>query len=275
MQIRKAARRVAKMKLGISGPAGSGKTMSGLKLAFGLCGDWEKICVIDSEHGSADLYSDLGNYNVISLKDFSPENYIKAMDLCEKSGIAVIIIDSTSHEWEYCIDYHSSLQGNSFTNWSKVTPRHDSFRNRIMRSPCHIITTTRRKQDYVINSSNGKNTVEKLGTKEVQRDGWEYDLTLNFELNMSHMAIASKDRTQMFSDALPFVITEETGKKIQEWCSSGAAEEENLIEEAIIEINNANSIAELTSIYNSYPSLVMDQDFIKSLTLKKENLQNK
>lgn len=42
----------------------------------------------------------------------------------------VIIIDSISHEWEGnaggILDMHSQLAGNSFTNWSKLTPRHNS-----------------------------------------------------------------------------------------------------------------------------------------------------
>ena len=35
----------------------------------------------------------------------------------------VIIIDSISHCWDYLLDFHANLQGNSFANWAKVTPR--------------------------------------------------------------------------------------------------------------------------------------------------------
>ena len=52
----KAVRKRAKARIGICGPAGSGKTMSALKLAFGIVGPTGKIAVIDTENESASLY---------------------------------------------------------------------------------------------------------------------------------------------------------------------------------------------------------------------------
>ena len=101
MELKKASRKAAKIKLGIQGPSGSGKTYSALQLAYGLTGDWSKIAVIDTENHSADLYAHLGEYQVLGLtKPYSPERYIQAIDTCEKAGIEVVIIDSTSAEWE-------------------------------------------------------------------------------------------------------------------------------------------------------------------------------
>ena len=77
MQLQKAQRKNAKIKMALQGPAGCGKSMGALLIAFGLCGDWSKIVVIDTENHSAELYSDLGGYNVINLTaPFSPEKYI-------------------------------------------------------------------------------------------------------------------------------------------------------------------------------------------------------
>ena len=64
MEIRKAQRKQAKIKLALMGVSGSGKTMSALLLASGMT-DWSKIAVIDTENHSADLYSNLGEYNVL------------------------------------------------------------------------------------------------------------------------------------------------------------------------------------------------------------------
>ena len=112
MKLRKSNRRQAKIKMALQGPAGSGKTYSSLLIAKGLLnGRFEKVAVIDSEKGSSDLYADLGNYNVLALDDYSPEKYIQAIELCEKEGMEVIIIDSITHAWEYLLDYHSSLSG--------------------------------------------------------------------------------------------------------------------------------------------------------------------
>jgi adenylylsulfate kinase-like enzyme len=74
MQLQKAARKQSKIKLSISGSSRSGKTFSALLLAYGICGDWNKIAVLDSENYSASLYAHLGSFNVINLQEpFTPE----------------------------------------------------------------------------------------------------------------------------------------------------------------------------------------------------------
>ena len=121
MQLRKSERSKAKIKMALQGPSGSGKTMSAILIAQGLTnGNLNKVAIIDTENGSADLYAHLGKFNVLTLDNpHSPERYIEAIEVCEKAGIEVIIIDSISHCWDFLIDYHASLQGNSFTNWNK------------------------------------------------------------------------------------------------------------------------------------------------------------
>ena len=69
LNLRVSSKKQAKIKLALQGCAGSGKTYSALLLAYGLCNNWTKIAIIDSEHGSADLYAHLGAYNVLSLSD--------------------------------------------------------------------------------------------------------------------------------------------------------------------------------------------------------------
>ena len=65
MDLRQAERKQARIRMGLQGPSGSGKTYGALQIAYGLCGDWRKICVIDSEHNAADLYAHLGPFNVL------------------------------------------------------------------------------------------------------------------------------------------------------------------------------------------------------------------
>ncbi|WP_245580839.1 AAA family ATPase [Daejeonella oryzae] len=147
--------------MALQGPSGSGKTYSSLLLAYGITKDWSKIAVIDSENHSAELYSSLGPYYVCPLTSpFTPEQYMDAIRLCEKSDIEVVIIDSVTHEWEHLLDYHANLPGNSFTAWAKVTPRHNAFIQAIMQSSCHVICTVRTKQDYILVEKNGKQVPE-------------------------------------------------------------------------------------------------------------------
>lgn len=251
MQLQTAARKRAKIKMALQGPSGSGKTYSSLLIANGLCTNWSKIAVIDTENCSADLYAHLGGYQVLSLAaPFTPERYIQAIEVCEKAGMEVIIIDSLTHEWENLIDFHSSLQGNSFTNWGKITPRHNAFVQKLLQSQAHIISTIRTKQDYVLNDRNGKMVPEKVGLKSVQRDGMEYEFTLVFDIDMRNNATASKDRTGLFSGKPEAKLGVHTGATIKDWCERNEDEESIDIFERI---NECRSIQELLDLYKQYP----------------------
>ena len=272
MQLKQSKRNNVKLRLGISGASGFGKTHSALLLAYGMTQDWNKIAVIDSENSSASLYSDLGSFNVIDLKaPYSPERYIEAIEVCEKAGIEVIIIDSVSHEWNGtggCLDMQAKL-GGRFQDWAKVTPLHQAFINKILQSSSHIITTTRRKVDYSLDvGSNGRTQVIKHGTKEITREGFEYELTVNFELvNDQHLAKASKDRTGLFMNRPEFIITSKTGSRLLKWCNA----EPISVQEMVGKINNSLSVSELTKLYNENPSF--QQSLEPQFRTKKEQLE--
>lgn len=250
MKLRKSQRMKAKIKMALQGSSGSGKTMSALLLAKGLTNNQlEKVAVIDTENGSSDLYAHLGNYNVLSLEPpYSPEKYIEAIGVCLNAGMEVIILDSTSHCWEYLLDFHSKLPGNSFTNWNKITPMYKSFVNKILQSPAHFISTMRTKQDYVLNQKNGKYIPEKVGLKAIQRDGVEYEYTIVFDIDSKHFTTCSKDRTGLFSGKPDFKISEETGKAILKWCNNPLQEED-----IFKRINESLSIKELMDLYKDNP----------------------
>ena len=179
MELKQSERKNSKIKLGLQGSSGSGKTYSALLVAYGITNDWNKIAIIDTENGSANLYAHLGDYKVLSLDvPFSPERYIEAIAMCEKSGIEVIIIDSISHCWENLLASHAAMLGNSFVNWNKITPRYNSFIQKILQSNCHVICTMRTKQDYNLIEKNGKMTPEKAGTKVIMREGINYEFTV-------------------------------------------------------------------------------------------------
>lgn len=251
MKLQTASRKRSKMKMSCTGPSGSGKTMSSLLVAYGLCSNWSKIAVIDTENHSAELYAHLGNYNVLPLSaPYTPEKYSEAIDVCTDAGMEVIIIDSLTHEWEYLLDYHSSLQGNSFTNWSKVTPRHNDFVQKILQCPSHVIATMRTKQDYVLSEKNGKMVPEKVGLKTVQRDGMDYEFTLVFDLDIKNNATASKDRTGLFSGKPEQKLSIQTGKLIQDWCNAGA---EVTSDDLLLLIKDCTTVQQLRELYNKHP----------------------
>jgi len=259
MELRNAERKQAKIKMGLQAPSGAGKTYSALLLAYGLINDWSRIAVIDTENHSADLYAHLGNYQVLAFEQpFSPERYIQAIEVCEKAGMEVIILDSISHEWEGVggiLDIHGAMMGNSFTNWAKVTPRHNAFVQKLLQSSSHIIATIRSKQDYVLSEKNGKMVPEKIGLKGVTREGLDYEFTIVLELDLKHQATATKDRTQLFMDKPTFIITPDTGKTIKAWCESGAAPTPaaTSVEELKDMVKSTVTVEALTALYRTYP----------------------
>mgnify|MGYP006290360041 CR=1 FL=1 len=251
MELHKAQRKQAKIKLALQSPSGGGKTYSALLLASGMA-DWSKIAVIDTENHSADLYAHLGEYNVLQLsKPFTPERYIKAIETCENAGMEIIIIDSVSHEWEGSggiLNIHGNMTGNSFTNWNKVTPRHNAFVQKILQSSAHIVATIRTKTDYTLTDKNGKMVPEKVGLKGITRDGLDYEFTIVFDLDIKHNASASKDRTGLFMDKPEGIITPEYGKRILKWCNEGTS-----IDEVKRQIKVATTVDKLREILKDYP----------------------
>lgn len=240
--------------MALQGPSGSGKTYSALLIAYGLIGRWDRIVIIDTENNSGDLYAHLGDYRVLPLlPPFTSERFIEAIRSSEQAGMEAIIIDSISHQWEGeggILDEHNRMAGNSFTNWGKLTPRHNAFVNAMLQSPSHIIATIRSKQDYVLVDKNGKMVPEKVGMRGVQRDNLDYEMTVVLDVDIKHYASASKDRSGLFIDKPPFVITTQTGQLIRDWCGQGVR-----VEEVEARIDACRSLDELLALYKSYEDL--------------------
>jgi hypothetical protein len=283
MNLKKASRKQAKINVLLSGPSGSGKTYSAILLASGIA-SFDKIALIDTERGSGELYCHLGEYNVLRLDPpYSPQRYIEAVNLCVKSGIECVIIDSISHEWEGVggiLDMKDhATEKNEFARWSKLTPLHNRFIEAIINCGIHVICTSRAKQDYILVEKNGKQTPEKVGMRSITREGFDYEVLLSFDLDKSHFAVSTKDRTGMFLDQPPFVITNATGKQILQWCNTGEAALSNY-KSFLSDINNAKNTAELTSIQSKilddksltpYHLEILRTDFVsKNNSFKKE-----
>lgn len=208
-----------KARVLISGAAGSGKTIAALELASAL---GSRVAVIDTENGSAALYSDKYKFEMLNLQPpYPPEDFVQAIKVAENSGFDVIVVDGITPEWSGtggCLDLHTKL-GGRFQDWAKITPRHRSFIQKILECSTHIICTCRSKQGYAMDEQSKK--VTKLGMAPEQRDGLDYEMTLVFNIiNQTHLAEATKDRTGLF-DGKQFLISKNTGLEILEWLNSG------------------------------------------------------
>ena len=274
MQLQQASKKRAKIKMALQGPSGSGKTYSALLIAYGITNDWSSIAVLDSEHHSANLYAHLGKYNVLNIgAPFTPEKYIQAIKLCESAGMKTIIIDSITHEWESILDIHANMTGNSFTNWSKLTSRHNEFVQTILQSPLHIIATIRTKQDYILQEKNNRQIPEKVGLKAITREGMDYEFTIVLDIDIKHHATASKDRTQLFIDKPEFTITSDTGKRILQWCNQTDEVEIKEEENIKIQIQECTNIKDLINLYGS-SSQNIQTSYKELFALRRDQLQS-
>lgn len=214
---------LGKFKIGVRGVSGSGKTMSALLLAYGLVGNWRKIFVVDTEF-SAGFYANLGDFQRLKLPaPFSTERYLYAFNKAIAKGAEVVIFDSISHWWagpggvleKNEENAKNFFKGNTWQAWSKTNKEeYDYFINNvIMQENAHIIFCMRTKTDYVIEKIGERNKVTKVGLKEIMRDGFEYELSIVFNIEQTHIAYALKDRTGLF-EGKNFIINEDTGRHI-------------------------------------------------------------
>ena len=220
MELKPTEKKQVKVKMALTGMSGSGKSLSSLLLAKGLCnGDLSKVAVIDTENAIS-LYSQVGNFNVLNMTaPFTVDKYITAIDICEKAGMECIILDGISQEWQHLLQYHGTLMGNSFTAWQKVTPLHTAFVQRILQSPCHILATMRAKTNLLMEVKDNKTTIVNAGTKSIQRSDIVFEFSTVLSINAEHKASCIKDRSGLFTGKPAFVITENIGKQILDWCN--------------------------------------------------------
>jgi hypothetical protein len=226
MTLQRAKKSQSKLRIGLCGPSGSGKSYSALMLAKGIAGAGGRIAAIDTERGSLSLYSNLVDFDVVELKPpYDPRTYIDWIKYIESQGYNVIIIDSITHEWSGeggILELVEKMPGqNSFQKWGQATPLHQKFIDSMLKSDCHIIATMRSKTEYVETEKNGKKNFQKAGSGPQQREGIDYEFTLILDIERDkHIAMANKDRTQLW-DTRYEVITEQHGVELMNWLNSG------------------------------------------------------
>ncbi|MDT2613967.1 hypothetical protein [Enterococcus dongliensis] len=240
LKVEKAQREKIKIPILLSGVSGAGKTVSALFLAYGIISSmfpdlaeaeqWSKIGLIDTEHRRASLNANveisgqhIGHFEVVNIEEpFTIDRYEEAFYLLVNAGCEVIIIDSISHNWEgkggvlEAVDSY----GGKFSDWKKVKPIEDRFRALAINDKVHVISTTRVKQDYIMElNEKGKTAPRKVGLKMIQKDNLEYEYAVSFRIEQGAVAYPMKDNSNIFSE--PKILTVEDGKKLYEWSEIG------------------------------------------------------
>lgn len=310
-QVKKAKREKIYTKIALMAPSGGGKTYGALRLATGMAeeikaesGKDARILMANTEAKRGYYYANEFNYDIVDMDPpHNPERYVELIDFAVKEGYDILIIDSSSHEWEGkggCLELHQQA-GGTYQSWAKVTPRHNKFIQAIADSPIHIIATMRGKDQYeMTKDEKGRTNVQKLGVGAKQRDGFEYEFTVTFLIDQkTNTAEVQKDNTHIFDSEGPTILSENHGRKLMQWANSGEGytpvvhtESENVVDATVEDISalhkqiieaakaaGGSSDANVMATIKEYapkgnPSVIKDIEKAKELLSKLQNMKN-
>jgi len=202
----------AKLKLGIYGESGSGKTYTALKIASQL----GKIAFIDTEHGS-DFYADEFQFDVLHTRSLAEAT--EAVKKLENTDYDVLIVDSITHLWESAQEAyierlkHSKnpkqrergLRGElQFQDWRFIKRPYKEFIKLLLNLDKHVIICGRLANEYEI--SNGE--LSKVGERMKAEGETPYEphilikmkTVTNEKGKTIHFAIVEKDRSGTIQD---------------------------------------------------------------------------
>lgn len=232
LTIKKATRQGVKPLIDLYSESGCGKTYSSLLLARGFVGPSGKIILVDSESGRGSLYADVlpGGYEVIEIgPPFSPSRYIEAIEAVEKSGAAIGVIDSASHEWEgeggVC-DMAAQIEaksGKGLHTWNKPKMEHGLFVRRLQRSTIPWVVCLRAKYKTRQLKVNGRTEIVKDEcTSPIQAEDFIFEATCHAEILPDHSIRLTKCSHPALRECFPKTgpIEIKHGEAVAKWCNA-------------------------------------------------------
>lgn len=222
-----AVKAALKGRLALIGPAGSGKTWTGLTTASALA-QGGRIAVIDTLKRQSLHYADMWRFDVAHLRTFHPDNLTAALGDC--SGYDVCLIDSWSSFWsgpegmlEQVDNASEGRTGSTFNNgWKAMRPAETRMLEAMLSFPGHLIVTIKTKTEYLVTTgADGKVKPVKVGTKPEQREGLEYEFDLVANLDMENNLTVVKSHCPPLHNAVIPKPTEEFGFTFLQWLSNG------------------------------------------------------
>lgn len=233
------------IKMALTGPPGGGKTRSALGIATYLSEylDLGEVYLIDSENRSSAKYAyDPRTGKGFKFKslhlptnDYSPQCYMRAIEVAEKRGARILIIDSLSHAWngvkgilEQVNDLtDASRSKNAFSEgWRKATPLQRQFIQAMLGSPAHIIATMRSDPEWVVQEDErGKKSPTMIGLSPQQRKDISFEFDLCIDLKIDHTGVVSKSRCEELNEnnGVYKLPGENVARILAEWVRSSDA----------------------------------------------------
>jgi hypothetical protein len=264
-EIKEATRRIIPV-LALCGISGSGKTYSALLFARGYAGSENKICIIDTEYGRSEAYAglqEIGKFDVLSLKPpFSPERYVEAYRQASAhvGSDGVVIIDSSSHEWEgiggildMAEQEERKMGKKDMRSWVKPKIAHRKFVHEITNPTCCTILCLRIKEVLKPIKGGSPETVQEI----VAEKNFKYDLTTVFEISPNDHTVTVSKAPKPMQSLTPIgqriqPIDSIFGQNYASFIRGGETKTHDSDDEIQVKIAACEDLNELTGLYRQY-----------------------
>lgn len=205
----KAAPQQAKLKIGIYGPPGSGKTFTALLIAEGLARtDGKRVAFVDTERGTdfycqnipnREVHPEAFDFDAIYTRSLS--DVLKAVRSIDTDVYGVVVIDSISHIWDAAIEAFEGGKTSKGTikmnDWGSIKKPYKDLIRFLLDSPLHVLILGRQKNIFE-NDANGEMKKVGVGMRAEGETEYEPHICVRMEQkkgDKAPYAVFEKDRT--------------------------------------------------------------------------------
>lgn len=233
IQIREAQRENARLVVGLVSTSGDGKTWTALQLAYGLANfNAKKVGLLDAENRRGSLYSDCLQKSTRPTTErfligdlhapFTPQRYIDSIHEFQATGIEVLIIDSTSHEWEGTGGCQEIAEAGNpkIPNWNLAKKEHKRFMNAMLQCDMHIIVCVRAREKTKPEKIDGKLQFVEMGLQPIQEKNFMFEMTASLllqERGTQQKILKCPDQLLNILGRGNNYITSDDGKALRDW----------------------------------------------------------
>lgn len=217
-----AVREQMRLRMGLYGVAGAGKTGTAMMIAQALSPDG-RFAVIDTERRAKE-WADRYEFGHVIPPDNDPERLPGMIAAAADEEYGSLIVDSFTHYWSGTggaldkVDRTSDKRA----GWNAYRPVENAMMDAILGFPGHLICTMRVKTHYAaVEGTNGRQKVQRVGLKIDQRDGVDYEFSIIADMDSEHTLTIVKSTCPALADKVidrPGIALAET---LREWLGQG------------------------------------------------------
>jgi hypothetical protein len=231
--------KTSKSRIALQGIPKAPKLHAALNLAFGLCGEWQKVIVISSS-AKQESYHHLGNYNTLHIpQQANPQQYIEVFNLCVASGKEVVIFSSFSEEWEQGVEAHLNT-----AYYQEVLSAHSTLMRVLRSAQIHVICCIDTDYTFVRYDPKTRRSLTFMQVP-VQQPEFERNFMEIIRVNHNGFVRVLKDVAEVLPRGYDFYVTPIWGAALQNWCEKHDSSLPPVLQQRIA---NCSSIDELNRL---------------------------